>query len=146
MPELPWSAIVAAAALAVSVALAALTNRMRGEFADRRRLFDEADRPIFVDRDEAKSAIERVHRRVDEQDKRADSVVGLVTGMDDRIGVVENRIERLDERQAQHWERISEQLSTTAKMNDETSRRLEAMGERLSTLAIRIEQIQRDKP
>lgn len=106
----------------------ALENRLRG---------------TFVLRDESRAATERVHDRLDRKRKEIERAVGMVVSMDDRIGVVEGKVERMDERQSQHWERISEQLTRTAAMNDSTSRRLEQMGEQLRDLAIRLERIKR---
>lgn len=126
MPDLTWSALIALSGLVAAVVLLAM---------------DERNRRKFQPREEAESSLKRVHRRIDENCNRSEGTVRLVASMDDRVGVLESRAERIEERQAQHFERISEQLAATARMNDQTAQRLETMGGQLQEMALRLERI-----
>lgn len=137
----------------------AMENRLRGTFATREGLQGRDGERLWASRADVQAIGDMVRDRATREDLAAmrsyvdgrldrkrrdlDTQSSLIVSMDDRLGVVETRVERLDERQTQQWSRISDQMAATARMNESTAQRLEQMGSQLQDLALRMERIQR---
>lgn len=126
--EIPWGAAVALVGTLAAVALLAM---------------DERNRRKFLTRDEATGMRERLEADIKRSATAAERSGSLFVALDDRVGDLEEKAARIEERQTQQWERISEQMASTAKALDNAVARVETVTEAQHKLALELERLHR---
>lgn len=81
----------------------------------------------------------RVDERFADIERKVERNTGLFVALDDRVGDLEEKVGVLEERQAQHWGRISEQMAQTAKTIENVTERLERISQTQQDFALRLE-------
>lgn len=124
LDPLPWGAVLTLMTLLSGVGLIAM---------------DERNRRKFVAKDDG--SLDRVHHRIDVEADRVQGLISLHASLDDRLGDTERLLARMDERQTQHWERISKELHTTAVTIRDVMVKVESVSSQQMELAGRMERM-----
>lgn len=126
--DIPWGAAVSLLGLLAVVMLLAM---------------DERNRRKFFTREEATGMRERMEDTMKRNGAATDRNGNLFVALDDRVGDLEEKAARIEERQTQQWERISEQMASTARALDNAVARVENVTTAQHQLAIELERLHR---
>jgi hypothetical protein len=96
-------------------------------------------RRVFTTREDADGMARRLDARLDRKAQLIERNVGLYVALDDRVGDLEQETTRLGERQTQQWERISEQMATTARTIERTAHEIQEVAKIQHALALELE-------
>lgn len=156
--DVPWGDLLAVGGLVWVLTALAMEARFRVKFAPYERLFDKDGRPRFVEREAIMDAdgrpkfcsredVNGLSQKLDERIERKRLMIernaGLFVALDDRVGDLEEKAARIEERQTMQWERISDQMAQTARTIEDVARRLERISEMQQEHALRLERIHR---
>lgn len=104
---------------------------------------DERNRRKFASREDMTGMRERLEADIKRAATAAERSGSLFVALDDRVGDLEEKAARIEERQTQQWERISEQMASTAKALDNAVARVENVTEAQHKLALELERLHR---
>jgi hypothetical protein len=104
---------------------------------------DERNRRKFASREEMNGMRERLESDISRAATTAERNGNLFVALDDRVGDLEEKAARIEERQTQQWERISEQMASTARALDNAVARVENVTEAQHKLALELERLHR---
>lgn len=109
---------------------AAAVNHLREIFVERSYVFDSSGAKKFA----TAADLNGIGRKVGEQQRE-------LASLDDRYDALDKRISLVEERQTQQWERISEQMASTARTIEGVTQRLERVTEIQQQQALRLERL-----
>lgn len=122
----PWGAALTFVGLAVAVTLLAM---------------DERNRRKFLTREDATGMSKRIDTEMGTIRHDCERTSGLFVSLDDRVGILEGQATKLEERQSQQWERISEQMAHTAETIREVTKELKDISRMQQEHALRLERL-----
>lgn len=123
------SSVLGAGAIAAVFRHAAV-NYLRSTFVEREYVFDSSGAKKFA----TAVDLNGIGRKVGEQQRE-------LASLDDRHDALDKRISLVEERQTQQWERISEQMASTARTIEGVTQRLERVTEIQQQQALRLERL-----
>lgn len=124
----PWGPAVTIAVLMWGVALLAM---------------DERNRRKFLTREESEGMRKRLEADLQGAQSGCARNEAYLVGIDDRVGDLEEKAARIEERQTQQWERISEQMAHTAETIRAVTAELKEISRMQQDHAIRLERMHR---
>lgn len=140
----PWGPALTFAVLFCTIASMAMDERNRRKFATREEVIGSDGKAKFPTREEMNGMGERIDKELRTLLHDCERNGAMFVKMDDRVGYLEGQAERMAERQTQQWERISEQMASTARTIDNVSKKQEDIAKMLHEFALELERTHRN--
>jgi hypothetical protein len=139
--EFPWGTLITIGVLMLSVALLAMDERNRRKFTTREEMQGMNSR---IEKD-LNGLSTKITEGLERKRILIDRNAGLFVSLDDRVGDLEQATSLLEERQANNWRHIAEQMSSTAETIKEVTKELKELSRSQQEYALRLERLHNTK-